>query len=305
MRKKITNYVIARSEATKQSHNVRRLLRLRLAMTPIIILLLFSLLPAKTEELKSIPTVGQFSYNIQKYTGFNFLVDHIAKMTIKGILKHKTKAKKVSVDLKIFSGWDLLKKKAKSFNVKAEELVIKKIPIAYFNLSTKGPIYFKKNPIDINASIQIKSDNVTELINDLSHHNSFNEFDLPLPPFGSTKVKLSDFYLTIDDNGSVWAKTVLRSVINPDSEPLKMNFSGNLVLKDKKIVIDNLKGEVEDIFTRDSDLEKSFSKMLEDLINPVINFHKYEKKGLTIDNVNLAFKANSLILEINSKLLPE
>lgn len=262
----------------------------KITMT-VVFILLFS--PVKAEELESIPTVGGVSYNIQKYTGFNFIVDHLAEITIKGIIKFKTRAKDVSVDLKIFSGWDLIRKKARSLKISADQLFVKDIPVNNFELFTDGPIYPRVLPVNLTGKLNVSLDNL---------HTSFREIDFSIPPFGATKITLDDCKVSVDDNGYVQADAVFKSVINPDSEPLMMRFLGNLVLKDKKIIVDNLQSEAEGIFTKDSDIGMSFSEMLEDLINPLIDFRKYEKKGFTIDNVNLLFKSNNLLLEISGRL---
>ena len=72
----------------------------------------------------------------------------------------------------------------------------------------------------------------------------------------------------------------------------------------ERLIISDLESEVEDIFTKNSDMGKSFSKFLEDLINPIFNFHKYQKKSLTIDTVKLSYEPNVLIVDIKLKLMP-
>lgn len=260
------------------------------------LILIFLWLPVNAQNNVTVPTVGVISYNIQKYTGFNFIVDRLTEITIKGIVKFKTKAKDVSVDLKIFSGWDLIRKKARFLKISADQLFVKDILVNNFELFTNGPIYPKVLPINLTGKLSVSLDNV---------HTSFKEIDFSIPPFGATKITLNDCKVLVDDNGYVQADAVFKSVINPDSEPLMMRFSGNLILKDKKIIVDNLQSEAEDIFTKDSDIGMSFSEMLKDLINPLIDFRKYEKKGFTIDNVNLFFKSNNLLLEISGRLFLE
>ena len=49
----------------------------------------------------------------------------------------------------------------------------------------------------------------------------------------------------------------------------------------------------------------SFCDAVGDLINPVVNFHKYEKRGIIIDKVNLTFPESKLVLEINLMLSSE
>ena len=84
-----------------------------------------------------------------------------------------------------------------------------------------------------------------------------------------------------------------------------MQFTGNLALDGKKLIANNLETEIKDIFTKDSDIGIAFSEFLEDLINPIFNFGKYEKNGHTIDAVRLLFESNNIIFEIESRFLPE
>jgi len=271
------------------------------------------------EELKEIELVNpqmtisatnDFLYNIQKYTGLNCFIDFLVETTIKAVLKLKTRAKDVSVDLKLYSAFDLFKKKARYLQIKAEKLFVKGIPIKEFVLITTDPIYFKKKrvaiPLGISTSLKVDLQNITEVLNNLPKWKEiFKELDLPIPPFGYTKISVSDIKIVVSETGLVEAESKIKSLVNPDSEPLSLKFKGNLALADKKIVINNLESEVEDIFTKDSDVGMSFSKFLEDLINPVFSFHKIERNGLTIDKVDLSFDKDNVSLKINSRLLPE
>jgi len=220
-------------------------------------------------------------------------------------VKLKTYAKDVNCDVEIYSGWDLLKKKVKSFHLDAKDLYIKNVPVEYLEVSIPGPIYFRKNhkkknkivhPININSKVIVNPNSVIEILDNI---------DLPLPPFGSTKVLLQDLMVQIDENGFVQSTFDAISVVNPESEPLNGMFSGNIIVLDKKLLISNLQCEIEDIFTKDSEVSMSFCDAVADLINPVVNFHKYEKRGITIDNVDLTFPENKLVLKIDLMLSPE
>jgi len=268
-----------------------------------------------SQNIHTIPVVNNFLYRIQKYSGFNFLIDFLTEATIKSIVKLKTKTSDVNVDLKLFSGIDLFRKKAKSFTLNAKHLFVSNVPVEVFKLETKGPIYFKKNkkkkyqaalPLTILSDAEIDISDVSRILNTLPKWQKiFSELNLPVPPFGTTKVAINDLSLNIDSKGFVEFSGIVKSLENPESEPIKMLFSGNLIIKEKKLVIDDLQTEIEDIFTKDAEMSKSFSKFFEDLINPVFDFHKYEKGGLTIDFVNLSFDKNKLLLDIGIKLLPE
>ena len=276
-------------------------------------------MPLKAQELLQeqsiesqleIPVANNFFYNLQKYTGLNFLFDFLTEKTMKTVIKLKTKASDISIDLQIYSAWDLLRKKAKSLAVKANELYVKDIPVESFELLTKDPIYFKKKkvvfPLRIDTKVRVDLNRISEILNSLPKWKKvFGELELPIPPFGSTKVTVTNVEIKINENGSIQSSLMLQSLVNPNSEPLEVQFTGNLVLREKKIIVDNLQSEVEGIFTKDSDIGMSFSKFLEDLINPIFNFHKYEKNGLTIYNVNLTFESSNLVLDINSRLVPK
>lgn len=254
-------------------------------------------------------TAEKFSYTVQKYSGLNYVVDFLAEAIIKFIIKLKTKAKDISVDLKIYSAWDLFRKKAKSLEIETDKLFVEGIPIEHFKLVTSVPIYFKKKqvvfPLDLYIDINVNLEQVTEVLNNLPKWEKvLKELELPIPPFGVTEVAINDLKIIVSETGFVEAGAVVTSLINPESEPLELMFTGNLVLVDKKIVIYNLQAEIVDIFTKDSEMGVSFSKFLEDLINPVLDFHKYERNGLTIDSVNLSFGADNLSLNMKCRLLP-
>ena len=279
--------------------------------------------PPKAEELESeivdltqkeseikFKTANKFSYNLQKFTGLNFVIDKLTELSMKAVVKLKTKAKDVSVDLKTYSAWDLLRKKAKSLDIKVNESYVSGIPVEYFDIVTIDPIYIKRNravfPLRFNVLVKVNLNSVNNVLNNLPKWKKvFGEFDLYLPPFGTTKIAIYDLDIQINESGFVEGSAAAKSLVNPNSEPIKVRFTGNLALREKRVIIDNLESQIEDIFTKGSEIEKSFSEFLEELINPVFSFHKIEKNGLKIDNVNLFFGVNSLTLEINSRLLPE
>ena len=286
-------------------------------------LLLLCFTPLNAQELRqetnppeqNIPVITGFLYGLQRYSGFNFLTNFLAETTIKTLVKLKTHAKDVNCDLEIYSGWDLIKKKAKSFHLAAKDLYIKNVPVEYLELNTLSPVYFKKNqkkrnkavyPIDVNAQVIINPNSIVEILDSMAKSKTnAHEIELPLPPLGTTKVLLKDFMIQINENGLIQSELNAVSVINPEAEPLKAMFSGNIVISDKKLLVSNLQCEIEDIFTKDDDVSMSFCDAISDLINPVVNFHKYEKRGITIDSVDLTFPGNKLVLKVNSMLLPE
>lgn len=296
-------------------------MKIQCILAAIVLSVIINNIPVSigAEELKeielnnsqaTISATNDFLYNIQKYTGLNGFIDFLAETTIKVVLKLKTRAKEVSVDLKSYSAFDLFKRKAKYLKIRAEQLFVKDIPIKEFVLVTTDPIYFKKKrvavPLGISTSLKIDLQNITEVLNNLPKWKEiFKELDLPIPPFGYTKISVSDIKIVVSETGLVEAESKIKSLVNSDSEPLSLKFKGNLALADKKIVINNLESEVEDIFTKDSDVGMSFSKFLEDLINPVFSFHKIERNGLTIDKIDLSFDKDNVSLQINSRLLPE
>ena len=269
-----------------------------------------------TNDTQPLKTSKGFSYNIQRFSGFNLLCDFVSERIISTGIKLKTKAKKVKVDLKIYSGIDLFKKKAQSLSISSEDLSIKKIPVSSLEFKTEGPIYFKKNekkkyfaviPLDFILRTKINLTNIFNLLGETSKDTRGNlskTIEVPLPPFGTTELSLSDLKLEVDQNGSIQGNLKAYSKINPDSEPLNLHFKGRIILENKRLLITGLETEIEDIFTKDSDISKSFSQSIEELINPIINFHKYEKEGITIGSINLSFSSENIMLELNGKLMP-
>lgn len=284
----------------------------------LLVCLLMFFPVASAQELKEQTPIkfsvsSGFTYNIQKYTGFNAVVDFLAEKIIKSVIKLKTKAKDIDVDLDIYSGVNLLQKKARSLNITTEKLSIKKIPISYFDFHTLDPIYFKKHkkrirvvfPLKITAHIKVDLDDISNVLNNLPKWKRvLSEVDLPVPPFGYTKIAVTNLKIDVDENGLIHVTSAFKSLVNEKSEPLNVNFNGKLVLKDKKLIIENLQSEVKDIFTNDTEIGRAFSNMLEDLINPIIKFTKYEKNGLKIDNIEMFFESSKLGLNFSVTLPP-
>ena len=253
---------------------------------------------------------GKISVNIQKYLGLNLITDFLSESLIKGVIKIKTQAEKINVDLKIYSALDLILKKAKSLNINAEKLLVYDIPIENIKISVNDPVCFRKkrvlSVVRVISSVKVDLSKVNEVINNLPKWKEiFSRLELPIPPFGETEISINNISIKIDENGRIDAFAEVRSIVNPESELLQLQFTGNLALDGKKLIANNLETEIKDIFTKDSDIGIAFSEFLEDLINPIFNFGKYEKNGHTIDAVRLLFESNNIIFEIESRFLPE
>ena len=281
---------------------------------------LFALPTSAQDEFKKdmgLKTATGFSYNIQKYSGFNFITEHLAETVVKSYLKLKTKAKKSSIDFEIFSGWDFIRKKTKSVEIKSNNLIVEGIPLSYLEVKADGPIYIKKVlidekkkrnkfvlPVSIKTKIIIDLDKVNEVITNLPKWKKIlKNVDFPLPPFGRTRVEILKLQINAKENGFINVITSVRSLENPNAEPLDLSFTGKIVLKEKKVLIQDIESQIDDIFTKDSDLARSFNTFLEELINPVFNFEKYEKKGLKIESVDFQYDKNNLIILIDAKKL--
>ncbi len=290
--------------------------RIKIILVVLTVLINLAITTAFAQEAVELKTASRTSYTIQKYTGFNFLVRKLYETSVKSYLKIKMRAQKSRIKISSFSGIDLLMKKAKKFTLNCENLRYKKIPLKALNIDVTGPIYIKRIkegnkrksrlllPVSIKTKIIVDLNEINEVIKNLPKWKNLNTaIDLPLPPFGSTKIKVNDIDIMINNNGEVSVISAIESLENEkaDPEPIYLSFTGRIGLEEKKILIKDLKSSAKDIFTKDSDIGREFSKVLEDLINPVFNFAKYEKKGLTIESVNLNYEENNLILDINAK----
>ena len=267
---------------------------------------------------QDIPVSGKVSYNIQKYSGFNWVVDNVAELIAGFVLKTKTKAKKVKVDIGIYSGLDLISKKARFIRVYANNLLIKKIPVDSFRLQTSEPVYLTKPgkkyrvkvPMDLSINFILDPSDLFFTISDPKQSgndklNNSLEIDLPLPPLGSSKILIKDISFKISENGRIYSELKAFSKVNPEAGPLHVFVEGALVIRDKKLILEDLKSEIDDIFTKDSEVSISFCQALEELINPLINFNRYEKEGIKISKVEYMFKEKKLSFNLEANLLPK
>lgn len=287
-----------------------------------LIILIFSILltslPAScevnnTNTLPPFKTSGKISTTVQKYTGFTLFTRIIAESILNKYISNKTQAEHANVDLKTYSGIDLIKRKLKSANFDGENLLLQNIPIETLEIALKDPISIKKikkpngrvkydieYPINGIAQAAINLNKTNEVINNLPKwKDRFNQINLPLPPFGSIKVKITDFNISVDDYGKANIECGLTSLDDPTSSPLKIRFTGDIKIDEKKVFIKNINSEIEDVFKEKSDLSNSFNKVLEDLINPIFDFSKYEKKGIKINTSELLFKDQKINLMLD------
>lgn len=276
---------------------------------------------ATNDEISCVKDENNFSYKIQQYTGFNFLINYLGEKTSEFYIKRKTHAKKTFIVLETYSGWDLLKKRLKGAKITAHDLSIKDIPISDFDFQTNGPICFKKTinkktwfaeevPFKSNIKIDLSLGSKLLLGTKLKKlttesDNDSLEVELPVPPFGTTKVQIGNFDVMLLNCEEINITSNLKSVSNPDSAPIKVDFVGKVELENKELRVKGLKTSIEDIFTKDSELGRHFSKFIEDIINPIFSFKKLEKKGLKIDSVDMKCENNLLLLEIDGSFIPK
>lgn len=254
-----------------------------------------------------------FPLLVQKYSGFNLVTKFFFERALRVYLKHQTKAESIKVRVESYSGIDLINRKAKSIDITAKDLIVEDIPVKYLKFKTTSPLYLEKRkskykvatPTYANIVVKVDLDKANQVINNLPKWRKLlDEIYLPIPPFGSAKIALSDLNINIDKEGNAKTNAVVKSLVNPESEDLKLDFSGRIVLSDKKIVVKDLQTEIDGLFTKESELSEAFNEVLEEIINPVIDFNKYQKKQLTIDNVKLDFGRNNLKLNFNLGIKP-
>lgn len=240
------------------------------------------------------PIGSKFSRTVQKVTGITLLSDVIAGQAAKHVLKKKLGGK-VKVKVKTFGLTDLVAGKIKSVQVSSDGGAIKNVPIGDIELASATPIWYQyrrkdgqktglQTPILLNVKGNLSTQDVVVALGTERIARSMRGLKLDLPGLGDQQLQVVQPKVEIGDNQLTVAATLITLGGAPETGvPIKI--AGRPVLEGDKIFLRDMKVESEDIIE-----PEKFSQFAEELLNPIVDLGRFDRKDHAFRLKELAVK---------------
>jgi hypothetical protein len=255
-----------------------------------------------TPILPPFKITGSLSRRLQAYSGMTASSEFITNLLLHYTLK-KLFGGKIKIRIKTYSFTDLWYLKVKKAKVSMAGSHYKDIPLGKVEVESQTPFWFVfkhrhlevKNPSLFNFKMSVSESELDQILHSPKVTNSLRALRLDLasigPGTGEQRIQMHEPRVTINDD-SIMVKVRLATQGSDPSTAVLMTISGKPKLRGNDCVyLEEVKIDSEDI----TDPEK-FSKFVENLINPLINLHRFDKANfaLRLDDISVKSKSVSL-----------
>ncbi len=250
----------------------------------------------------SFKIAGSYSRLFQKYSGATsaseFVTDILLYLTLKKIFGGRVK-----VRVKTFSFTDLWHLKVKKTIVSLRKSHYKDIPLSKVDIESQTPFWFTlkhhclevMHPALFSFKMQVSEQDLDKMLHNPTVTNSLRALRLDLaslgPSLGEQRLQMHEPEVTLQD-GLIKVKLNLSTQGADPSTYVYMTVSGQPKLHGAdKLYLENVVIDSPDI----TEPEK-FSKFVENLINPLINFNRFDKPNfaLRLDEITVKSKTVSV-----------
>lgn len=240
------------------------------------------------------PIGSKFSRTVQKVTGITFLSDVIAGQAAKQVLKKKLGGK-VKVKVKTFGLTDLVAGKIKSVTVSSDGGAYKNVPLGEVEMASATPIWYQykhkdgqrpglKTPILLNVKGNLSTQDIVVALGSERIAKSMRGLKLDLPGLGDQQLQVVRPKVEIGDN-ELMVDALLVTLGGAEDTGVPIKISGRPVLEGEKIFLREMKVESPDIIE-----PEKFSAFAENLLNPIVDFSRMDRKDHAFRLKELAVK---------------
>ncbi|HEY9714671.1 MAG TPA: LmeA family phospholipid-binding protein, partial [Chroococcales cyanobacterium] len=244
------------------------------------------------------PVAGPVSHTLQRITGVTWLGEVVANQVAKKALQKKLGGK-AKVKVTAYSLTDLIAGKVKAVQVKMVGSNVKNIPLGEVKLATDNPFWYDyhrkegriqglQNPLLLSVEGHLAQDDVTNALASPRVTKQLRGLKLDLPGLGEQqlqvvrpKVQLSKGLVYID------ALLVTEGAAEDTGVPIKI--SGRPELAGDKIVLKDMKVDSPYIVE-----PEKFAAFSEELLNPIVDFSRLDRKDHAFRLKNLAVLDDSV-----------
>ena len=266
--------------------------------------------PAGARDANSpFPTSGKVSRTLQRVTGLNFLTERIASALASLVLRHELGGR-IRVKVRTFSLTDLVAGKIKSIDVTMERSSYKGVPLGSLHIEGPQPIWVrylkhKGQKTGLLTPVMVKIDGtVTErqLAKALACElvaTKLRMIKLDLPGLGEQQLQL--LAPDVDFRPGRVAVTTLLVTQGADKETgVNLTVEGKPTLVgDARIVLEGMK-----VSSPDIERPEQFSSFAEQLLNPLVDFSKMDRRDHAFRMSKLKFSDDRLEFSGNLVLAP-
>lgn len=219
---------------------------------------------------------SRFSRGLQKYTGINWLTEAVAG-TCAGMVIHNKVGGRVKVRVKTYSLTDLMAGKVRSVNVDIKEPSLKGVDLGEVSLASQNPIWFGKRGLKTPTTLKVRASlsqkQIARALNSPEVVAQMQGLKLDMPGLGEQQLQvLNPKVQIVDDLLTLEAVLVTKGGALSSGLPLRISARPRLV-DGARVVLDDLKVEGPDIVE-----PEKFAKFAQALLNPLVDFSRYDRR---------------------------
>lgn len=243
---------------------------------------------------------GKTSRAIQKYTGLTWFVERILSAT--GVLAAKgTIGGHTECKIRTWSFIDALKGKFKSVTVTIKGGSYRGIPLPELKFTNITPLHISKKgkvltPVMVSVTGKADEKEISEALRSKEVSSQLNFLRLDLPGLGDQHLQVINPTVKLED-GQVHITTDLITAGAPPETGISIDIKARPTLKEERfIVLEDTKVDSKDIVE-----PEQFSRFAEDLLNPLVDFGRMDRKTRAFRMTEL--KTGNHQLDFKGKLL--
>jgi len=261
---------------------VKRQRFIPLALVSIITLagmqsLLSGVFAADNEPIyPEVKTASGFSRGLQKVTGFTLLTGWIANRIVHRELNRHVKGD-LDSDLKLFSGTDLLRGKARGFSIAGKNVMLDDfISLSEFRFENEKdmPIFVKADkrpfllrPVQFKVSAMMSEADINRMLQSEKGQKFLTNMKVTMPPFGAQSFDALEPSVDIDGG-----RLVIRSLMNlhgaPKENALPVTVHGKIAAENSRLSLSDLDLDIEGIEGTDA-----MAQVIEDYFGELVNLN--------------------------------
>lgn len=251
---------------------------------------------------------NKFSRTVQTATGITF-VSQIISNEIASRVASKKLGGHVKVRMQLYGLTDLLAGKIKSVTVKGDGCSYKQMPLGQVTLSSATPIWFDwhklngktvglREPIYVSIAGSLRQEDVCKALSSEAVTRSLRGLRLDLPGLGDQQLEILDPKVSLQEKRITISSKMVTKGASADTG-IDMTLSAMPVLNGSKILLTDMVVSCPDIMD-----PTSFSKFVQDLFNPIIDFGRYDRSDHAFRLEKFTIEKDRVLGDGNLLLVP-
>jgi hypothetical protein len=254
--------------------------------------------PSAVSAAPSFPIGGKVSRAIQKYSGINWLTEVIASEAAKIAVKRRLGGN-VKAKIQTFSLTDLLAGKVKSINITVNGAEFNNVPLGDVQVKSSQPVWFslssKKygrkglmSPVLMSVKANLTQKEICSALESSKVAESLSGLRLDLPGLGAQQLKVVRPRVQLADD-LIKIDALLMTEGAQEESAVPITISGRPELEGSKIVLKDMK-----VTSPEIEEPEKFAAFAEDLLNPIVDLGRLDRRDHAIRLTDLIIKHNSI-----------